>query len=305
MDTDRTYGAATVLVGERNGKYPHGNAVLVRGRDARLIMDPSLAVVARAGALRGAADLVVLSHVHEDHVAGLSLFPDAAVHAHSADLTGLRSLDGLMEMYGSYAQDGPLAAATRAYVTDTFHYRARPDAQGFEDGAVFDLGGCRVRVFHTPGHTRGHSALLVEPEGVLFLGDIDLTSFGPYYGDAWSDLDDFERSLDRLRGIAARTWVSFHQVGVVEDAELFATKLAAFAAKIPARDEAIVSFLEEPHTIDEMVTHRFVYRPGVQIPYADVAEQRMITQHLARLVARGRVTEVEPGRYRRAVGSDR
>jgi len=302
VETDRTFGGVTVLVGERNGKYPHGNSILVRGRDARLIMDPSLAVVARAAELRGAADLVLLSHVHEDHIAGMSLFPDAAVHAHSADLTGLRSLDGLMQMYGAYAEEGSLAAATRAYVTETFHYCARADAQGFENGAVFDLGGCQVRVFHTPGHTRGHSALLVEPEGILFLGDIDLTSFGPYYGDAWSDLTDFERSLERLRGIEARTWVSFHQAGIVEDAGDFAAKLAAFAAKIRARDEAIVAFLEEPHSIDEMVAHRFVYRPDAQVPYLDAVEQRMITQHLSRLVAQGRVAEVEPGRYRCAAG---
>ena len=40
--------------------------------------------------------------------------------------------------------------------------------------------------FHMPGHTAGHTVLLVEPEGVAFIGDIDLTGFGPYYGDACS-----------------------------------------------------------------------------------------------------------------------
>lgn len=31
------------------------------------------------------------------------------------------------------------------------------------------------------GHTAGHSALLVAPKGVAFIGDIDLSGFGPYY----------------------------------------------------------------------------------------------------------------------------
>ena len=39
---------------------------------------------------------------------------------------------------------------------------------------------------------------------MLYLGDIDLSSFGPYYGDAWSDLEDFERSLALVRAIEAR-----------------------------------------------------------------------------------------------------
>ena len=73
-ETDRTFGAVTVLIGTKNGKYPDGNSVLVRGRDAQLLIDPSLSVAARAAEL-GAVDLVVQSHVHEDHVAGLFRFP--------------------------------------------------------------------------------------------------------------------------------------------------------------------------------------------------------------------------------------
>ncbi|HUI26631.1 MAG TPA: MBL fold metallo-hydrolase, partial [Candidatus Kryptonia bacterium] len=170
MNTDRTFGAVTVLVGDKNGKYPHGNSVLVRGRDTSLMIDPSLAVAARADELRDAADLIVLSHVHEDHVAGVFAFPHAAPHAHRADAFGLRSLDGLMEIYG-YGE--ALTPGMRSYVTDTFHFTARADTRDYDDGAVFELGGTRVRALHLPGHTRGHCGLLIEPAGVLFLGDID------------------------------------------------------------------------------------------------------------------------------------
>ena len=294
MDTDRTFGAVTVLLGDKNGKYPHGNSILVRGRDTRLLMDPSLAVAARAAELRGAADLVVHSHVHEDHVAGLYLFPHADVYAHRADVVGLHSLDGLMEIYG-YGE--PMTSTMRQYVVETFHFVDRPDARPFDNGAVFELGGCRVRAFHLPGHTRGHCGLLVEPEGVLFLGDIDLTGFGPYYGDAWSDLEDFEHSLSLLRQIEARVWVSFHHVGVIDDPELFATKLSAFAAKIPAREQALLEFLREPRGLDEMVAHRFLYPAHAQAPFIDSVERRTITQHLDRLVGRGEVAEIAPNRF--------
>lgn len=50
-----------------------------------------------------------------------------------------------------------------------------------------------------------HSAFFVEPDDLLYLGEIDLSSFGPYYGDAWSDLEDFERTLDRVRELEARS----------------------------------------------------------------------------------------------------
>jgi glyoxylase-like metal-dependent hydrolase (beta-lactamase superfamily II) len=296
VETDRTFGAATVLVGEKNGKYPDGNSVLVHGRDTCLIIDPSLSVAARADTLRGAADIVLLSHVHEDHVAGLFAFSDAAVFAHRADADGLRRLDGLMDIYG---YGSPLTDGMRQYVCEAFHYTERPDTRDYEDGAIFDLGKTRVRAFHRPGHTRGHSVLLVEPEGVLFLGDIDLTGFGPYYGDAWSDLEDFERSLTRLREIEAKAWVSFHHAGVIDDAETFASKLAAFAGKIRAREHAILDFLVEPHTLGDMVAHRFLYPPHAQAAFIAAVEKRTIEQHLARLLMGGRVREIEPGLFRR------
>lgn len=295
--TDRTFGRVTVLVGEKTGKYPDGNSVWIRGRDAAAVIDPSLSVATRGPEL-GAVDLVVQSHVHEDHVAGLFRFPAARVVAHRADLPGLHDVDGLLAIYG-YA-DAELLAGLRTWVVDQFHYTPRPDAEAYEDGAVFDLGGTSVRAIHLPGHTRGHSALLVEPEGVLFLGDIDLSSFGPYYGDAWSDLADFERSLARVREIEARVWVSFHHAGVIDDRATFLAKLDRFAARIGEREAALLDYLAEPRTLDALVRHRFLYPAHAELSYADAAERRTIEQHLARLQARGDVVRVADDAWRRA-----
>jgi len=292
--TDRQFGAVTVLVGDQNGKYPHGNSLWVRGREATVVIDPSLSVVNRADELRGRADIVVQSHVHEDHVAGVHLFPKAKVYAHREDARGLQNLDGLMDIYGY----GGLNDAMRHFVEEQFHYVARPDAHFFEDGEVFALGETQIRVIHAPGHTRGHCVLLVEPEGVLFLGDIDLSSFGPYYGDAWSNLADFERSLQRVREIEARVWVSFHHVGVVEDRHTFLTKLDRFAGKIAERDAALVEFLAEPRSIPDMVARRFLYPPHATMSFIDAAERRTIEQHLDRLMARGQVERCDTDLYR-------
>lgn len=292
--TDRQFGAVTVLVGDKNGKYPHGNSLWVEGREATAVIDPSLSVVARADELRGRADVVIQSHVHEDHVAGVHLFPQAKVYAHEHDVPGLQSLDGLMAIYGY----GSLDAAMRDFVEAQFHYVARPDTHAYVDGDAFTLGGTQIRAIHMPGHTRGHCVLLVEPEGVLFLGDIDLTGFGPYYGDAWSNLDDFERSLRRVREVDARVWVSFHHAGVIDDRATFVAKLDRFEAKIAEREGALLAFLAEPHSLADMVRHRFLYPAHVDLPFIDAVEQRTIEQHLARFLERGQVERCAPDLYR-------
>jgi glyoxylase-like metal-dependent hydrolase (beta-lactamase superfamily II) len=293
---DRTLGRTTVLGGMRDGKYPHGNSLLVRGTEETVLIDPSLSLVGRDDLPR--PDRILNSHCHEDHVAGNHLYPDVPVHLHAADQPGLGSLDAMMAIYG---MSPAIDAAFRHSVVEDFHWVARPDAQAFADGDVFDLGGgSRVRVIHAPGHTRGHSLFHVEPDDLLYLGDIDLSSFGPYYGDAWSSLADFERTLAEVRRIEARWYATFHHVGVVEGRAAFLERLDRFAAVIGAREARLLAFLAEPRTLDAIVAHRFIYRPGDAVVFADDVERRSMRQHLDRLVADGRVEERESGFVRSA-----
>jgi len=287
-------GATTVLVGERNGKYPEGNSLLVAGSDESILVDPSVAVAeGRVDVPR--VDRVLNSHCHEDHVAGNGRFAGVPWHFHEADADGIRSLDGLMAIYGF---DGQIDTTWRRVVLEQFHFTPRPDPTPFRDGDVFDLGGgVRIRVLHAPGHTRGHSFFLVEPDGVLYLGDVDLSSFGPYYGDAWSSLVDFERTLVRVRTLQARWYATFHHIGVLEGRDAFIDRLDRFAAKIAEREARLVAFLAAPHSLDDIVAHRFVYRPGDAVLFADDVERRSMQQHLDRLVDAGRVVEVDPGRW--------
>ena len=72
---EQQFGSVTVLYGDRRGKYPHGNTLIVRGRDQSLAIDPSLGLVAR-GPAPPRVDRVLHSHCHEDHFAGSFLYPD-------------------------------------------------------------------------------------------------------------------------------------------------------------------------------------------------------------------------------------
>jgi glyoxylase-like metal-dependent hydrolase (beta-lactamase superfamily II) len=222
-----------VIPGPDNGRYPQGNSLLVRGTSETILIDPSLTIAATPPP---GVDRVLVSHCHEDHLAGLFHYPDAPVHVHRDDHLGLRSLDDLMTIYGL---PPAIDAAWRRDVIDTYHYTPRPDALAYDDGDTFDVGGATVRAIHLPGHTRGHSGFLIEPDGVMFLADIDLSGFGPYYGDAWSSLDDFERSIRRCREIEAGTFVTFHHKGTVHGRAEFLSMLDAYEAVIGRRDAAV------------------------------------------------------------------
>ena len=290
-------GPVSVYLGEKSGKYPDGNQVVVQGADTRAAFDTPL-VANRLGNELLDSDLVVLGHVHEDHMAGLHRLPGAEVHVHEHDVEAARSWDGLARHYG-YSR--PVLDEMHTMIKRDFHYAPRPDAKAYRDGAVWNLGGgVSVRALHTPGHTSGHCVLLVEPGGVAFLGDIELSSFGPYYGDATSNLADFRRTLEEVKEIPARAWVTSHHKGVITDRATFLTLLKAFGSRLDAREEAIAASLaEKPATLAELVERRFLYPKGSSGAWYEEAERRTIEQHLESLALAGRA-KAEGGRWRLA-----
>ena len=267
----------------------------MQGADTRVAFDTPQ-VARHIGADLDGVDLVILGHVHEDHMVALGRLPQARVQVHEADLAAAQSWPGLARHYG-YPDD--VLARLRPLIERDFDYHPRPDATGYADGALWELGGgVRVRAHHLPGHTAGHCALVVESEGLAFIGDIDLTGFGPYYGDASSDLTQFRRSLQRVRDIDARVWVTSHHRGVLTERADFLHHLERFAARIDERSERLLAYLRErPHTLDELVARRLLYPVGVDLPYVECAERRTITQHLAQLQAQGLVQGGADGSY--------
>jgi len=291
------FGPVTVYFGDKTGKYPDGNQVVVRGRDTMVVFDTPQ-VANRIPQVLAEADLAILGHVHEDHMAGLHRMPGKPVWVHEADLDAARSWPGLSLHYG-YPQS--ILDALRLKIERDFHYAPRPDAQGYPDGAVWELGGTRVRAVHLPGHTAGHCVLLVEPQGIAFIGDFDLSGFGPYYGDASSSLSDFRRSLQRLAELPASVWITSHHKGVIVERALFEPLLQAFAARIDEREARLLQLLQPgPQTLARLVEQRLLYPPEASDLWVDCAEARSIRQHLDELAADGRVAVDDQGRYRLA-----
>jgi hypothetical protein len=132
----------------------------------------------------------------------------------------------------------------------------------------------------------------VEPDDVLYFGDVDLSSFGPYYGDAWSSLEDFERTLAMVEGIEARWYATFHHVGVLDGAggvprEARALQRGDRGARVP------------PARVPRHAAHPGRDRGApLRLPAGrSGSRRRTMGQHLARLARAGRVREVEAGRY--------
>jgi glyoxylase-like metal-dependent hydrolase (beta-lactamase superfamily II) len=283
--TRHDFGPVTVFLGHKSGKYPDANMMVVRGRDISAAVDAPLCSN-RVGADFDSCDLVILSHAHEDHMAGLHRVPGASVAVHRLDHPAAASWDGYHRALGLSDRVWPAMADK---LRSEFAFTPRADATPYEDGHVFDLGGVRLTAMLLPGHTAGHCALIEERQGLAFIADIDLSGFGPYYGDATSSLQDFRTSLKRLPELEASVIVTGHHRGIYTDRARFLSDLAAYADKLDARDDKLLAMLAAgPRSLASLVEERLIYPPDYEELWVEDVERRMIAQHLFGLAAEGR-----------------
>ncbi len=278
----------TVLFGHEQGKYPDGNSVLVQGTTGSVLIDPSLTVASADPPFE--VDTVLLTHSHEDHAAGVAAVRWGSLKVHDNDLEALQSVDGLMALYGLPRALWPQMTE---FVSGRFRFVGWPQAEGIVDGDVTDLGGVTITLVHAPGHTSGHSLYLIEGDDgvrVVVTGDIDLTGFGAYYGDAASSLDSFEQTLQMARDLVADHYVTFHHKGVVDGHETFVEAVDAYADSFRRREDALLALLQQPRSFDDLVAEGIVYRAGTRpAVFGESVERRTIQQHLDRLRANGAV----------------
>jgi glyoxylase-like metal-dependent hydrolase (beta-lactamase superfamily II) len=294
MQADISFGPVRIYFGAKRGKYPDGNQVIVQGADRRAVFD-SPQIANYIGKDFDDADLVIQGHVHEDHIAGLHRIPNVPVYVHELDLPSVHSWPGLCDALG-YAPE--VCEMLRPQFERDFCYVPRSDALSYVDGESWDLGDVTVKAIHLPGHTAGHCGLLVEEAGLLFIGDIDLSGFGPVYGNRSSSLADFRRSLSQLIELPAEIWVTSHHRGIYSDREKFLHDLSVFENKFDVRRERLLNALrEKPRSLDEMVAQGFLFESSAVPVWSRDTDRWTLIHHLDELQSQGLAFKREDGLF--------
>ncbi len=205
--------------------YPSANHVLIRGRRPILFdagfgsdIETTLDLLRQADMPPDGLELVVNSHYHCDHSGGNHGLQQRyglplAAHAFDAELINRRDPQACMAEW----LDQPVEP-----------YRVhRP----LEDGEELDAGGIRLRVLHTPGHSRGHICLYAEREQVLICGDAvhsdDVAWVNPFT-EGEAALERTVASLERLAALPVRRACSGHGPPIDDPAAAFDTALRRY-----------------------------------------------------------------------------
>jgi hydroxyacylglutathione hydrolase len=284
-------GPLLLIQGENRGRYPYCNSVYIE--EAGILIDPASDRKALIE-LRDTRPVrqIWLSHWHEDHFMHLDLFEDVPFRISGRDLPPLTDLETFLDWYDM--KNPEYRAFWSAMLKEQFHYQVRTPAGHLVDGEIINLGSLTVQVLPTPGHTPGHLAFYFREPRILFMGDYDLTAFGPWYGDLYSDIDRTIESIRSLKTIPARTWLTGHKTGLFTETP--ERLWARYEGVIYERESKLLALLSDPKTLDDIVAAWIVYgHPREPRAFFEFGERAIMKKHLERLENNDRV--VQDGKY--------
>ncbi len=292
MTIEKSFGPVHFLPAANSGRYPNSNSIYVEG--AGILIDAG-ADSNRYRQLRAGPGIceLWLSHWHEDHLTYIDELDGVPFRQSALEQEPLADLESFLDWYGIAQPE--YRDYWRANLRDSFRFRPRRAQSYLRAGEIIDLGTCHVEVIGTPGHTPGHLGFFFREPGVLFMGDYDLTRFGPWYGDRDSDIDQLIASTRKLREIDARVWLASHEDGCFESppGELFDRYLAV----IDEREGKLLDYLRGgPRTMNDIAAQHIVYRkPREPLAFFDWGERALMGKHLDRMRRTGTVVQTERG----------
>jgi len=160
------------------------------------------------------------------------------------------------------------------------------------DGDEIPLGGGRMlEVVWTPGHTSGHCCLLLQPDGVLFVGDHLLPKITPHVGiypnGPENPLGDFLASHEKIQQLDARLVCPAHG-GVYEDHRRRARQLIDFHQ---VRMRTMLELIRRPLTAYEVALGAFAISPDNRFQVMAATSETLA--HLELLRLKGKVSRTE------------
>ncbi len=274
------------------GRFPYAHSLFIDD-DVKVLIDTSCGKNYIDYFLNHNIDIIINSHFHEDHIMNNYQFPQAEIWAHSLDAPAIRSEEIFADYYGfRYFNEEKMGKM----FFDWTGAKCSPVHREIIHGQILDFGKTKIQVLHTPGHTPGHCCFLIE-DNILFSSDIEMSSFGPWYGHLCSDLDEYIKSIKYCMEINPSLIISSHRGYIKDDIQ---KRMHNYLNIIYQKEERLLSSLKQPMTLDQLTELMIFHGPIKNFNRLfRLWEKMAVFIHLKRLLASGEVKQVDDYYYLR------
>ncbi|SDI26820.1 MBL fold metallo-hydrolase [Natribacillus halophilus] len=283
-------GDLELIEGRRNSKVPYSTSILVKGKngkgDALVDIGTGKEGYEYINENHDIQDIFI-THYHLDHVKGIPYFQNANIYVNEIDEHKLNDMEVLGKAMGTYALHG--ASVVNQWIehnknSQPFADIMKRDKNLYPYDQTINVAGHDVQMLYAPGHCESYCCPYFPDEGVLVVGDYDLTSFGPWYNNADSDIDAFITSGEMTLNVDADYYVTFHHKGTFTRKE-YEVALERYLAIIEERERKIIQLLKEGTAIEDLI-HREVFYMKRNLEMAPLLlefEIMGVAKHLKRL----------------------
>jgi hydroxyacylglutathione hydrolase len=282
-----------LVEGERNGRFPSCHGFLFTGSETVLIDAGMGEERIKAIDSDKRIDILLVTHSHPDHISNWALLKDRHILLPQETPDAVRDMKLLGERLAGTEEGGAIWVRWATNAFGLQHLR-EPDGR-YKDADVLEIGGVELEAIHAPGHIQDHYCFLERKSGTLLTTDIDLTGFGPWYGNAESDIESFEASVRKVMSLFYNRVCSSHKAPIEGDATV---DFKAFLGKFARQRNVVRQLCRTPSTLDEIVNASPFYGNAFQDKAAQrIFEGNMVSKNLELLVRDGLV-EKSNGRFR-------
>jgi len=285
-----------LIRGENRARFPEANSLLIDDEILTLVdAGSSMYNIERTlidlGYSLQEIDRIILTHFHIDHkghAARIQEIADCELVCHPLAVNGVKTFQGMVDYYG--------IAGNRYY--DSWrklldlrfkHVIVEYNVTGtFDEKREIDCGDTQLIPMHLPGHTLDHTCFGINDYETIFLVDIDLTHFGPWYGNRVSDIEDFRDSMKKVIEIQPKLGISSHLINPVSEG--LVDRLKQYKSIFDEREARIIANISRGiDTIEKLAKTPTIY-PRIPMDAYYTFEIFMLEKHVELLEKNGVVT---------------
>lgn len=279
--------------GNNRARFPEANSLLIDENPLTLVdagssMENLHKTLSDLGHSLNDIEQIILTHCHIDHkghAATIQKQSDCGIVCHPLAKKGVETLGGLVEEYGIAKHR--MYDAWREYIDSIMPYVVADYevTSTFTEKKTIMVGDTQLIPIHAPGHTHDHTIIGINGLETILLVDIDLTHFGPWYGNVVSNIADFRKTLSNVIALEPKIGISSHLIEPVEEGLI--DRLVGYSEVFAAREEKIIKSIGQGlNTIDKLASVPTIY-PRLPFPPYIIFEEYMLLKHIEDMSDRG------------------